>query len=152
MEKPIEQIEAFVNEAIQDADIFLVKLNITPKNDIKLFLDGDNGLPINAITKINRSVYKMIEEAAIFPEGDFSMEVSSPGVDEPLVLIRQYNKHIGRNIEFTLEEEVVVVGKLLEINEEGVLVEETIDKKKKLTTQHNISFNQIQKAIVQISF
>lgn len=152
MESINNQIEEFVNQVLIDTDIFLVKLHITPKNDIKLFLDGDNGLPINAITKINRSLYKLIEEAAIFPEGDFSMEVSSPGIDEPLLFTRQYNKHIGRNLELTLEEEKTVIGKLLEVGEEGILIEETIDKKKKITTQHKFLFNQIHKAIVQISF
>ncbi|MBX9449805.1 MAG: ribosome maturation factor [Taibaiella sp.] len=138
-------------DLIQDSEIFLIRMDISPKNDVKVYLDGDQGLPINAISRINRSLYQKIEEAGLFEDGNFSLEVSSPGVDEPLVFTRQYHKHLGRSLEVTLEEQTLV-GKLLQIEEDGIVIEEVIDKKKKETTQHNIPFNLIKKAIVQISF
>ena len=48
-----------------------------------------------------------MEEAAWFPEGDFSLEVSSPGIDEPLVLNRQYVKNMGRKVEVTFLDESI---------------------------------------------
>lgn len=41
------------------------------------------------------------------------MEVSSPGVDEPLTLVRQYKKNIGRNIEIIFNDETKTEGKLI---------------------------------------
>lgn len=57
---------------------FLVSLTIKPGNNIKVFVDGDEGIKIERCVSYNRRLYKLIEEAAIYPEGDFSLEVSSP--------------------------------------------------------------------------
>ncbi len=56
---------------------------------------------------------KQIEEMAMFPAGDFSLEVSSPGLDEPLKMLRQYRKNIGRQVELTLQDGSKKEGKLL---------------------------------------
>ena len=44
------------------------------------------GISIEKCVQVNRALYKKLEEAAFFPAGDFSLEVSSPGLDEPLKL------------------------------------------------------------------
>lgn len=147
-----EQIEQFVDELLQDSDVFLIRSSVSNKNDVKVYLDSDTGLPINVISKINRALYKKIEEAGLFPEGDFSLEVSSPGVDEPLVFNRQYKKHIGRNLEINLTDNQSLVGKLISVDEAGIQVEITKDKKKKLIETREIPYSEISKAIVQISF
>lgn len=146
-----ESIEQFITEITQDTDVFLLKLDINSKNDIKVYLDADKGLDINTISQINRKLYKKIEEAELIRDNDFSIEVGSLGVDEPLVLVRQYNKHIGRNLEVTLEDSVIE-GKLIEVLEDSITIHEITDKKTKKIQEHNILFNNIKKAIVQISF
>ena len=86
-------------------DVFLVEVKVNPGNNIIVFLDADNGVTIEKCIQINRALYKQIEEAGLFPNGDFSLEVSSPGVDEPLKLHRQYKKNIGRKVEVTMNDE-----------------------------------------------
>ncbi len=46
-----------------------------------------------------------MEEMGIYPDGDYSLEVSSPGTEEPFKLHRQYVKNIGRDVELTLNDE-----------------------------------------------
>ena len=41
---------------------------------------------------ITASYTKLIESSGLFPADDFSLEVSSPGLDEPLKLLRQYQE------------------------------------------------------------
>lgn len=147
-----EIIDGFVAEIVQDSDVFLIRSTVSARNDIKIYLDSDLGLPINAISKINRSLYKKIEEAGLFTDGDFSLEVGSPGVDEPLLFLRQYQKHLGRNIELSFDDEQTLTGKLIEIADENIIIEELKDKKKKITENHEVPFSKIKKAIVQISF
>lgn len=150
--KDIQQsIEQFLAEILDGTDVFLLKLDINAKNDIKVYLDADSGLGINTISQINRKLYKMLEESALIPENDFSIEVGSLGVDEPLMLDRQYKKHVGRQLEVTTEESVIT-GQLKEVSDEAVTIEVVIDKKKKETELNTINFNQIKKAIVLISF
>ena len=81
----IQPIEALVQKLIDGVeDIFLVSVRIKPINNIKVFLDSDIGVNIDKCARLNRAMYKVIEEEAWHPEGNFSLEVSSPGVDEPL--------------------------------------------------------------------
>ncbi len=134
-------------------DIFLVDIKIKPTNNIKIFLDADSGLGIEKCIKINRALYRIMEEMAIFPNGDFSLEVSSPGVDEPLKLQRQYVKNIGRNVEVTLNEGQPMEGKLLEVEEKNITLETTTGKGKKQIIQANaISFADIKQTKVLIKF
>jgi len=136
-----------------DATLFLVSMKVKPTNNFKIFIDGDNGFSIEKCIKVNRTLYKAIEEAGYFPEGDFSLEVSSPGVDEPLLLNRQYTKNIGRNIEITFQDKTTKEGVLKEVTPSDILLEHTIGKGKKAeTSQLVIPFQNILKAIVQIKF
>ena len=137
----------------EDPSYFLVHIKVKPGHIIKVYIDGDQGLPIKQCTSFNRKLYKAIEEAAWFPEGDFALEVSSPGVDEPLILNRQYVKNIGRNVEVILNDETVYVGNLKEVTDKDILIEWTAGKGKKATQEQLlIPFENIKSTIVQIQF
>ena len=90
---PQKAIENYINTLLQNSeDVFLVEVKVNPGNHIIVFLDADNGITIEKCVQINRALYKKIEEDSLFENGNFSLEVSSPGVDEPLKLRRQYKK------------------------------------------------------------
>jgi ribosome maturation factor RimP len=132
---------------------FLVSLTIKPGNNIKVFVDGDEGIKIERCVSYNRRLYKLIEEAAIYPEGDFSLEVSSPGIDEPLKLHRQYLKNIGRTIEVKLIDGTQKEGELETVAAEDIILKTVTGKgKKAITEQLVIPFENIQSTIVQIKF
>jgi ribosome maturation factor RimP len=151
---PVEQIEKFVLQLIEKSeDIFLVGLKITPGNQITVLLDADNGITIEKCTIINKALYKYIEESGFFPDGNFSLEVSSPGVDKPLKLLRQYKKNIGRKLEVELKDGTKTEGTLTDVSEDGITLEEKEGKGKKMTTKMTtILFNQIKEATVLITF
>ena len=153
-ETPFEVIENWVNGLLaEEPDYFLVSLKIKPTNNIKLFLDGDAGLPIAKCVQFNRKLYKLIEESGMYPEGDFSLEVSSPGIEEPLLLHRQYTKNIGRDLEVIFTDDTRKEGKLLEVAESDIIIEQTEGKGKKAVTQQVvIPFLNIKSATVQIKF
>lgn len=147
-----EQIQEFLNPLLED-DTFLVEIRIKPTNNVKVYLDADNGLAIERCIKINRALYKKLEEAAIFPDGDFSLEVSSPGVGEPLKTLRQYKKNVGRDVEVFLKDDSVIAGKLIDVNEGFISLEVMEGKNKKaVKTTPEVPFENIVKTIVQIKF
>lgn len=150
----IQVLESFINGVIaNDPEIFLVSLKIKPTNNIKVFLDADTGLPIDRCVKINRQLYKFIEEAGMYPEGDFSLEVSSPGITEPLKMHRQYQKNIGRSVEVVLNDASVKEGVLQEVAEDSITIETSEGKGKKLVVaQVVIPFENIKSTTVQIKF
>lgn len=140
----------------QDPEYFLVEVRIKPTNNVKVYVDGDKGVPIEKLVQLNRTLYSQLESEGLFPGNDFSLEVSSPGLDEPLKLYRQYIKNIGRKVEVTLVDDSVKEGTLLEATPEHITLEETPDKKKRKikeeTKQFNILFNEIKHTKVCIVF
>ena len=136
-----------------DPSYFIVEVRIKPTNNIKVFLDGDNGISIEKCVFYNRILYKKIEESGMFLDGDFSLEISSPGLDEPLKLLRQYRKNVGRKVEVLLKEGIKVDGKLAEVFDTHIIVEEIKGKNKKQEViQHNFPFENIKSTKIQIVF
>jgi ribosome maturation factor RimP len=132
---------------------FLVEVRIKPTNNIKVFIDADEGIILSTLIDYNRKLYKELEESALFPDGNFSLEVSSPGLDEPLKKHRQYKKNIGRFVHITRNDTTVIEGKLLEAGEDGVVVEtETGKGKKKETKQETVLFTDIKTTKIQVKF
>jgi ribosome maturation factor RimP len=148
----IGTVEKLIGPLLQD-DIFLVSIKIKPINNIKIYLDADGGLGIEKCIKINRALYKIMEEMAMYPDGDFSLEVSSPGIDEPLKLLRQYKKNIGRSVEVITNDGISREGKLTEVTEEKISIEYAEGKgKKAITKTDEIFFTEIKQTKVQIKF
>ena len=150
----IQEIEALMNEflSINTGD-FLVSIKIKPTNNIKIFIDSEEGMSIEKCVRYNRKLYAKIEENGFYPEGNFSLEISSPGVDEPLKLHRQYLKNIGRNVLVTFKDETENEGKLLTVTETDIIIENTIGKGKKAETkQFVIPFDNIKTTTVQVQF
>ena len=148
----IGTIEKLLQPLLTD-DIFLVEIKIKPVNNIKIFLDADSGLGIEKCIRINRALYKIMEEMAIYPDGDFSLEVSSPGIGEPLKMYRQYVKNTGRDIEVTLNDGNKQAGKLVSVNEHQLELSFTEGKNKKaVTKQLIIPLADIKQAIVLVKF
>lgn len=150
----IQQIESLVETLIADKkEVFIVSVRIKPTNNIKVFLDADNGINIDTSAKVNRSLYRIIEEKDWYPDGNFSLEVSSPGLDEPLKLLRQFNKNIGRTVEVMLEDNSKLEGKLLQASEEAIEIEIKEGKNKKAVTLiKTIPFKEIKQVKILISF
>lgn len=146
-----EKIEALLLPLLEGSDMFLTAIHIKPTNNVKVFLDADSGLDIGKSADVNRKLYKLIEATGLFPEGDFSLEVSSPGVDAPLRLLRQFRKNIGRMIEVTPIEGEAITGILKEVDEAAIRLA-LKGTKKAPPMEKEIPFSAIKTAIVQISF
>jgi len=152
MAEVTEQIRELLEPLLEGTDMFIVSIRIKPTNNIKVFLDADSGLSIDKSAKTNRKLYALIEEKQLFPDGDFSLEVSSPGVDEPLTSERQYRKNIGRTVAVSpLTEEPEKLGLLKDVTEGGIVLEMKVGKKKEIETLE-IPFEEIKKIVVQIVF
>ena len=167
-ESQIQAIEHKMEALIgAEPDLFLVEVIIKPTNNIKVFIDGDQGISIEKLVQFNRKLYKDLEEGGMYPNGDFSLEVSSPGLDEPLKLHRQYLKNIGRFVEVVENDGTKNEGKLVSATEAEIVIEEIKARltgknnnnvvghgkgKKMETVQHTISVENIKTTKIQIKF
>ena len=151
MSDVLEKVRGFLKPLLEGTDMFIVNMKVKPINNIKVFLDADEGLSISKAAGINRKLHHLIEEAGMFPEGDYSLEVSSPGVDEPLNGVRQYRKNIGRKVLVTQTDGTEHTGILKELTEENLTLEVKLPKKKE-TMMVEIPLVNIKTTIVQIIF
>ena len=152
MAETTEKVYSLLEPLLEGTDIFIVGIKVKPVNNIKVYLDADSGFSIEKCSSINRKLYPLIDAAHMFPEGDFSLEVSSPGVDEPLVQMRQYKKNIGRKVTVTDNEGVEKTGMLKEVTDDHITLEIKPAKHKEALIVTQIPFSNIKKTIVQIIF
>ncbi len=149
-----KRVAALVAEKIADnPSLFLVEVKMLLNNKLIIHVDGDEGISIQDCAAISRHVgFCLEEENAI--EKAYNLEVSSPGVGEPLKLVRQYHKNIGRTISVKLETGETKEGKLLALTDVSIDLEENIKQKGKKAklAQIQIAFNNIVEKKVLISF
>ncbi|RZK93337.1 MAG: ribosome maturation factor, partial [Hymenobacter sp.] len=86
-----QRIQQLLTESIGETGLFVVSLTVSdsvlPK--ITVTLDGPNGLGIDEIVTITRRLNRGMEEL-YGEEAAYSLEVTSPGADQPLTDPRQY--------------------------------------------------------------
>ena len=148
------QVEGLLDELLaSETEYFKVGFKVKPTNNFKVYIDGDKGIDIDRCIQFNRALRKMIEDENLYPAGDFSLEVSSPGVDEPLKNLRQYKKNTGRLVEVTLADGSKKQGVLQSVSDSEIIIEQKSGKgKKEVTQQLQLPFQNIKTTIVQIQF
>ncbi len=140
-----------VEERLGNEDLFLVSAEIAPGNRIKIVLDGDHGVSINKCISVSRNVEHNLDRE----EEDFSLEVTSFGLDQALILERQYLKYINKNVEVYPHEGDKIVGKLLSYTPEEISLELELTKKQIKQGEEAIktlSFSDIKEVKSVISF
>ncbi|MDT0646958.1 ribosome assembly cofactor RimP [Zunongwangia sp. F260] len=111
-----ERVEKLLDEAFEEnKSLFLISLEINSNNQIRVVIDGDQGISVNDCIEISRKVEHNLDRE----EEDFSLEVTSSGVSEPLSLPRQYKKNIGRTLQVKTADEKIE-GTLTGANEEEI--------------------------------
>jgi len=142
------KIVAVVEKFLGGEDKFLVEVVVSTANVVDIFVDGDEGITINECTKISRHIVSNFDRDI----EDFELRVSSPGLDKPFKLRRQYLKYINREIKMVLNDGSKIKGKLLEFADEKLVIERNIGKKKKETVIEDYSFSDVREGKPVISF
>jgi len=149
-----DRVKALVEAKIADReDLFLVGVKMHPGGRLEVFVDGDNGVGIQECAEISRYVGFQLEEEDAIAHA-YRLEVSSPGIDAPLVSIRQYKRNVGRNVQILLNEGVTKEGELIAVMDEYITLKEKIKEKGKKAVEHQsmIPFATIKTTKVLISF
>jgi ribosome maturation factor RimP len=137
--------------------VYIVELKINNGNQIFLELDKEEG---NIAIEDCMSVSRNIEHNLDREEEDFSLEVSSAGIDQPFRVLKQYLKNIGKEVKVqTLEHGRAIEGLLKHADEEGVLIEvkekKRLEGKKKkvwVTEEIKLNYSEIKETKLIITF
>ena len=112
-------VEKLVEEALnENQELFLIELNILPDNKITVVVDGDTGITIKECIRISRHIEHNLDRE----EYDFALDVTSPGLSEPLLNIRQYKKNLGRTLKIKTDSETYE-GKLTRVDDKEIEIE-----------------------------
>lgn len=131
-----EQIVQLVEEQIIDSDMFIVDVKVSSTNKIIVLVDSYSGMAIDDCVKIS----KHIESAFDREVEDFELEVGSPGLDSPFIVLEQYKKYLGKVVKVITEEGRKVEGVLAEVSDEGIVLkyeekQRLEGRKKKVTVE-----------------
>lgn len=118
-----------VEEKIADRpDLFIVSVRFLKNGVLEILLDGDNGIAIEDCVQVSRHVGFHLEEENVIDKA-YRLEVSSPGIDSPLLLKRQFEKNIGRSIQMKMLDGTKKEGELLSITDDSISIEEKVKEK-----------------------
>jgi ribosome maturation factor RimP len=154
IEKRIRELVEEKIAEIERPDIFIVDVKFNPVgNKAIILLDGDRGAGIDECAQVSRYVGFKLEEENVIEEA-YNLEVSSPGIDTPLMLVRQYTKNIGRQVAVKTADGAKKEGKLVAVNPADIVIEEVKKEKGKKaeTVETPIPMEQINEIRVLISF
>ena len=138
-----EHIETLIRKDITalGCDIWGLELIGTTRNPrLRVFIDNKEGITIEDCEKVSKHISKLLE---INQLSDFSLEVSSPGLERKFFKKDQYVRYLGSNIKIRYkgEEEryITTNGVLNKVTEEGLFIES-------IKEDLFIGFNNIEKA------
>ncbi len=133
---------------------FLVDVVASNRNfsKITVILDGDQGVTIEDCSQVSRELSKKLDEIDFGVE-HYVLEVTTPGLDHPLKLKRQFQKNIGRRLKVHRQDKNILQGKLTAADEERIILIQEV-KEGKITTEKEVilPYEEIEKAFVMVSF
>jgi ribosome maturation factor RimP len=150
----IEKVRSVIAPILEEIGGFEVSLKVSTSS-INLFADTLTGIKLNELTRLSRAIEAEIDRET----NDVALEVSSPGMDQPLVVIQQFQRHKGKTIKLVLNDGSTLIGTLEGHDELGVDVSQTKRVPKPLgkgkitvTETQRVLFDSIKETKLEFSF
>lgn len=150
-----DKLQSLVEEKLQDEpEYFLVDIKVLPSKKIEVYIDGDKGIKIEKCAAVSRFLEEYLDSEQ--PLGEkYTLEVSSPGMSNPLKVLRQYKRRIGSEVEVLMLDGRKLSGILKAANENQIVLEEIItDKKNKEVDRkiHELLFSDFKSTKLKLNF
>jgi ribosome maturation factor RimP len=149
-----EEFKKLVEEKIAGTNTYLVDIKISPAR-VQVFVDKPTAIKIEDCAEISRYLHQQLEESGFWENHE--LEVSSPGMDEPLKVLQQYQKRIGKEISVITFDGLKHKGILKAATDIEITMEETVirkvdGKKEKITHTLQLPFSMIKETKIEFSF
>ena len=147
-------LESLIRSTFEEGrcgEYYLIDLETSATGHITAYIDGDEGVSLDACTQISRILESVLDEEPTLG-GVYTLEVSSPGVSRPLKFPRQYLKHIGRTLSIELTNSEKVEGELKTTGHDTITLVIASGEKKGKPELREIAFADIEEAYVTVSF
>jgi len=141
-------LHSAIEEALTNNEAYFVDLLISEGNRITLYADAEGGIKVNQLKMINRQ----IEAAFDRDVEDFELTVSSPGLERPLKVKRQYENNVGRWVNVKTSEGETIIGELVSVTDDELKLSIPGAKKKDPVTERTLTFDEISETKIEIRF
>ncbi|MFF0000438.1 ribosome maturation factor RimP [Streptomyces avermitilis] len=121
------------------------------KRVLRVVVDSDEGADLDAIADVSRALSAKLDETDAMGEGEYTLEVGTPGAERALTEHRHYVRAVDRLVRFQLTEGEELVARILTVDDAGLDLEVPGVKGRKATTRR-LAFEDIAKARVQVEF
>lgn len=145
-------ITQLITPAVTSAGFFLEEVQIAnPGNHriVTCIIDGTSPLNLDQVTEISRVISVLLDEATFMDDSEFTLEVSSPGLDRPLTQERHWKKNLTRLIKVTSNDGSQLIGRLKEYDDVKATLVENIKGREKT---HVVAFADMKRAVVEVEF
>jgi ribosome maturation factor RimP len=132
-----EAVREILEEYLRGSSIFLVDVRIGVSNRITVLADKNEGITIDECAGIHRHIESRFDREV----EDYELQVSSPGLDSPFIVIEQYHKNEGKKVEVTDTSGMKYSGTLKNVNSGGFELETEVKVKGRPKELKDISFN-----------
>lgn len=133
------EIRDAIEPAIVARGLFIVEINVSADNDIELAVESEKGeVTLDDCVAVN----DLFEQRFDREQEDYSLTVTSAGLDRPFKVLGQFVKAIGTKVEVSLKGGKRFVAELTGADEEGINVrydaKEAVEgKRKKELVRHD---------------
>ncbi|GGZ47758.1 ribosome maturation factor RimP [Streptomyces inusitatus] len=149
-----ERLRGLLEPLVSAADLDLEEIEVSRagrRSQLRIIVDSDDGATLDACAELSRAISDKLDETDVMGDGEYVLEVSSPGAERPLTEHRHYARAVGRLARFHLHEGGEVVARILTVDDEGLDTEVPGVKGRKPTARR-IAFGEIDRARVEIEF
>ena len=146
MSKISEQIEAFIEPIVTKLGYEIVEVEFAKKyngDNLTVFIDKKDGfIDIVDCETVHKAIDEPLDELDPTMGKPYTLNVSSPGIDRPIVTDKDYNRNLGEMLEVKLfqaiQKKKIFIGKLLGFDETSIELEteqETIKIERKMISK-----------------
>ena len=147
-----EKIEKELSAYFENTSLFLVDVKVLTNGKIEVYADGNTNITIDECVQISRHINQFLEENGLMND-NISLDVSSPGMDEPLKVAKQFQKQLNKKVDVVLKNGLKITGELLSADEQQIVVKEiTVIKKNEIVEEHTYSFDEIKSVKKHFNF
>jgi len=150
-----EYILELANAHLMNGAVYVTNIKVSIDNHISVLIDGDEGVTIKDCVGLSRAIEGQLDRES----DDFALDVSSHGATSPLIMPRQFIKHLGRDFEVKLLDGTKAEGRLIEFTGEALTLENTVRENKPIgkgkidvTKQLIISLDKIKESKVKLKY
>jgi len=155
MEKLVQLKQLIENEIaryFENNDLFLVDIKVLSNGKIEIYADSTNNITVEECVQISRHIQHFLEENNLMTD-NISLDVSSPGIDEPLKVAQQFQKQLNKQVDVVLKNGMKITGELLSATSNEISVKEIIKVKKSETIEeHTLAFDEIKSVKKHFNF